>query len=179
MTEVVVHVAVDGLGRFGHHPDASTDFDCEVDELIAMAYDRLTGMEEHSDLEDRIRKAMEFRTILTPLELRWMNQHFNGAREIYSKMPECIVKIADKVPVLFHPPATATPASPDLVEALEAYDRTVENCAANKAFLGDKPCPKCGAGRSEGCRPQISATFTVVEAAKQSIRAALAKAGAA
>lgn len=64
---------VERLGIFGHHPDARTDYECEIDALIGMAYERLT-MGGHPDLEDRIRKAMEFRTLSTPGELRWLNQ---------------------------------------------------------------------------------------------------------
>ena len=83
------------LGRFGHHPEAAIDYECEIDALIGMAYDRLTGMQEHADLEDRIRKAMEFRVLSTPGELRWLSKQFNGTREIYAVIPECIEKIAN------------------------------------------------------------------------------------
>jgi len=91
---------VDGeeLGRFGHHPEAGIDYEIEIDALIGMAYDRLTGMLGHLDLEERIRKAMEFRVMETPLELRWLSQKFNGTREIYTKMPDCIARLeADRL----------------------------------------------------------------------------------
>ncbi|MFN3387479.1 MAG: hypothetical protein ACK40O_00995 [Allosphingosinicella sp.] len=74
------------LGRFDHHPDARIDYECEIDALIGMAYERLT-MGGHPDLEERIRKAMEFRTLDTPGELRWLSQKFNGTREIYAVKP--------------------------------------------------------------------------------------------
>lgn len=78
------------LGRFGHHPEAAIDYECEIDALVGMAYDRITGMQAHPALEERIRKAMDFRALETPGELRWLNQHFNGAREIYAVEPECL-----------------------------------------------------------------------------------------
>ncbi|WP_367347605.1 hypothetical protein [Sphingobium yanoikuyae] len=88
------------LGRFGHHPDARIDYECETDALIGMAYDRLTGMAQHGDLEYRICRAIEFRTANTPGELRWLSQKFNGTREVYAVEPECLA-------------ALATPSKPD------------------------------------------------------------------
>ena len=57
-----------------------------------------------------------------------------------------------------------------LEAAMAAYDATIKACPANKQFLGDKLCPKCGAGPSEGCRRQISATFAVTEAARAALQ---------
>lgn len=74
------------LGRFGHHPDAAIDYECEIDALIGMAYERLT-MGGHPDLEDRIATAMDFRVLQRPGELRWLNQTFRGVREIYPVKP--------------------------------------------------------------------------------------------
>lgn len=75
------------LGRFGHHPDARIDYECEIDALIGMAYDRLTGMCAHPEIGERISKAMDFRVLSRPGELRWLNQTFNGQREIYAVRP--------------------------------------------------------------------------------------------
>lgn len=84
------------LGRFGHHPDAQTDYECEIDALIGMAYERLT-MGGNPDLEDRIGKAMEFRALSTPGELRWLNQTFRGVREIYAVKPAWVQWPEDKL----------------------------------------------------------------------------------
>ncbi len=81
------------LGRFDHHPDPATDYECEVAALIGMAYERLT-MGGHPDLEERIGKAREFRSLNTPGELRWLSQRFNGTREIYAVEPDCIKRLA-------------------------------------------------------------------------------------
>lgn len=80
---------MEALGRFGHHPDARIDYECEIDVLIGMAYERLT-MGGNEDLEERIGRAMEFRTIITPGELRWLSRRFNGTREIYAKRPDWV-----------------------------------------------------------------------------------------
>jgi len=95
---------VEKLGRFGHHPDPTTDYECEIDALIGMAYERLT-MGGYPDLEDRISRAMTFRTLQTPGELRWLNQTFNGAREIYARKPAWMKWPEDKL-------AALSPSSP-------------------------------------------------------------------
>lgn len=77
------------LGRFGHHPDTRMDYDIEIDALIAMAYERMT-MGGVPDLEERIRKAMEFRVLETPGELRWLSQKFNGTQELYATKPSWV-----------------------------------------------------------------------------------------
>lgn len=76
----------EALARFGHHPDPATDYECEIDALIGMAYERMT-MGGHPDLEERIRNAMDFRALSRPGELRWLSQEFNGTREIYAVKP--------------------------------------------------------------------------------------------
>jgi len=80
----------EALGRFGHHPDKLIDYECEIDDLIGMAYERMT-MGGRPDLEDRIRSAMEFRVLQTPGELRWLSQIFNGTREIYAVKPSWVI----------------------------------------------------------------------------------------
>lgn len=79
-------MTTEALGRFGHHPEAAIDYECEIDALIGAAYERMT-MGGHPDLEERISKAMDFRVLSRPGELRWLNQRFNGAHEIYARRP--------------------------------------------------------------------------------------------
>ena len=45
-----------------------------------------------------------------------------------------------------------------LVAALATYDAAAVDCPARKRHLGDEPCPKCGAGTSDGCGLEIGAT---------------------
>lgn len=47
--------------RFGHHPDAATDFCVEVDELVAMNFNRKHGIGPEPSFEDRHFVAMQFR----------------------------------------------------------------------------------------------------------------------
>lgn len=51
----------EGLGKFGHHPDAATDFCVEVDAIEGMVADCKAGLESRGDLNERIFRAMEFR----------------------------------------------------------------------------------------------------------------------
>jgi len=86
-------------GRFGHHPDPATDWECEIDALIGMAYERLT-MSGHPDLEERISKAMQFRTMASKGHLRWLSQTFCGTREIYATKPDWVQWPEDKLATL-------------------------------------------------------------------------------
>lgn len=49
------------LGKFGHHPDPAIDFEIEVGDLVAEAFNADHGMVERAPVVARIRKAMEFR----------------------------------------------------------------------------------------------------------------------
>jgi hypothetical protein len=49
------------LGRFGHHPDPAIDFEVEVDDLIAEAFNADHGMGERELVVGRVRAAMLFR----------------------------------------------------------------------------------------------------------------------
>lgn len=48
------------LGRYGHHPDAATDFEVEVDELIAMDFDLQNKVAPHHDFMKRLSYALDF-----------------------------------------------------------------------------------------------------------------------
>lgn len=87
MTEKPDALAERETGYFGHHPDARIDYEIEVDDLIGRAYERLT-LGGHEDLEARITKAMDFRTIDTPRELLWLSKVFRGTRELYAYRPD-------------------------------------------------------------------------------------------
>jgi len=125
-------VASQGVGelcRFGHHPDPMIDYECEIDALIGMAYERLT-MGGCPDLEDRISKAMTFRTLQTPGELRWLNQTFNGTREIYARKPGWVRWPEDKLAALSPPssPVDADPPCTDCGDTGITY-QTERRCA--------------------------------------------------
>ena len=47
--------------RFDHHPDPAIDFCIEVEEIIAMAYNRHIGFDPEPTLDARIERAMSFR----------------------------------------------------------------------------------------------------------------------
>lgn len=49
------------LGRFGHHPDPSIDFELECDCLLGLAYDVEHGMADKAVVVERMAKALEFR----------------------------------------------------------------------------------------------------------------------
>lgn len=78
--------------------------------------------------------------------------------------------------------ASISPPSPDadraraLVEALERglkqFDATSSMCPFNKHPTPpkDKPCPTCGAERSEGCRREITGAFGFVYEARQALK---------
>jgi hypothetical protein len=54
----------------------------------------------------------------------------------------------------------------DLRAAVEKHTLAERECPANKAFLGDTLCPKCGASASEGCGSGNQAAWEVVQAAR-------------
>lgn len=54
-------------------------------------------------------------------------------------------------------------------EAVDAFRAAEKQCPANKFFLGEKPCPKCGAKRNESCRETVIAAYAVVDAAKAAL----------
>jgi hypothetical protein len=60
-------MTTDTLGRFGHHPEAATDFCVEVEELEAIAESARLGLsgfgheEDRKTLDQRIERAMDFR----------------------------------------------------------------------------------------------------------------------
>lgn len=58
--------------------------------------------------------------------------------------------------------------------ALAEYDAVSAACPANKQFLGEKLCPKCGAGPSEGCREDARAAYRFI----QSVRTIIGETGA-
>lgn len=112
------------LGRFGHHPEPGIDYECEIDALIGMAYDRLV-MGGASDLEDRITKAMAFQVLQRPGELRWLNHVFNGVREIYAIKPAWVEWPEDRIQKIIRERmigAAKVEAAPDMYDALEAFD---------------------------------------------------------
>lgn len=49
------------LGRFGHHPDPAIDFEVEVGDLVAEAFNADHGMGEREPVVGRVRAAMLFR----------------------------------------------------------------------------------------------------------------------
>lgn len=49
------------LGRFNHHPDAGIDFCVEVEAIRSEITDLAAGLPPTMDLQERIRRAMEFR----------------------------------------------------------------------------------------------------------------------
>lgn len=110
------------LGRFGHHPEPEIDYECEIDALIGIAYERLT-MGGHSDLEERITKAMAFQVLQRPGELRWLNRLFNGVSEIYAIKPAWVEWPEERIADLLRKQEIGQrlhDAAPDLLEALEA-----------------------------------------------------------
>jgi len=57
-----------------------------------------------------------------------------------------------------------------LSEALASYDAVVRACPANKTFLGEKPCPKCGAMSNEGCREENRAAYGYIQETRTALR---------
>lgn len=49
------------LGRFGHHPEPSTDFCVEVDCIEGLLCDVRAGLEPLDNVRKRIDRAMQFR----------------------------------------------------------------------------------------------------------------------
>lgn len=47
--------------KFDHHPDPAIGFCIEVEEIIAMAYNRRVGFDSEPTLDARIERAMMFR----------------------------------------------------------------------------------------------------------------------
>jgi hypothetical protein len=64
----------------------------------------------------------------------------------------------------------------ELVAALGAYDNAGADCPANKSFLGDKPCPRCGAGSREGCGEVDRAAYRFIQTARIALAKSKAKA---
>jgi hypothetical protein len=60
-------------------------------------------------------------------------------------------------------------SSDKMREALAEYDAVVAACPANKTHLGDNPCPKCKAERTEGCRSESRAAFAFIQQARQAL----------
>lgn len=54
-------------------------------------------------------------------------------------------------------------------DALAARKSVLDGCPANKAHLGDKPCPKCGAGTSGPCWEGVRADAIFVDSIKELI----------
>jgi len=69
-----------------------------------------------------------------------------------------------------------TPSEPwrPIAEALEAYDIQSGQCpfAKKRTPPKEKPCPKCGAEASEGCREQTVAAFRFVLAVRRTVERA-------
>jgi hypothetical protein len=57
----------------------------------------------------------------------------------------------------------------EIAASLAEYDAVVAACPANRQHLGEKPCPKCGSERNEGCREENRAAYAFIAA----VRAAL------
>lgn len=53
-----------------------------------------------------------------------------------------------------------------LEESVNRFLKLERSCPANKQFLGDTLCPKCGASSSEACRETASAAYSVVQSAR-------------
>jgi len=66
----------------------------------------------------------------------------------------------------------------ELVAALTDYDSAGSDCPANKTFLGDKPCPRCGAGSRDGCGEVDRAAYRFIQTARIALTQAKAKQGA-
>lgn len=56
-----------------------------------------------------------------------------------------------------------------LADCLARYDEVVKACPANKTFLGERPCPKCGASSQEGCREENRAAFSFISNARATL----------
>lgn len=63
MTASLKNVAAlcDGVARFGHHPDPTTDFCIEVDVIEGKVYDVSVDFATYDDVAPRVSRAMEFR----------------------------------------------------------------------------------------------------------------------